>query len=176
MGLNTWKQQRHWEQDHELARELLLALRSQMDAFRALRSPFVWAGEMQEAVGGSLNFFNQEEKDLAYHAAISRRVRALEENSTALYPLVVEADVLWSTDLEKNFRAMRKVHNDVVFAFEEVQRLSLRRSGSGEDRKKEVEVRKVAFGLEGDDTDSSYLAASVPISDLVKQKLGRGGR
>ncbi|HHL21908.1 MAG TPA: hypothetical protein ENJ52_10340 [Aliiroseovarius sp.] len=177
VGLNTWQKERRWEVDHSLSRQFLLALRKRQDAFNFLRSPLVSSAEMRQAFGEDYDPFDKKKSDDAWLAAINSRLSRLEEAGREMYPFEIEAAYLWGDSISSPSARIIELERDVSIALQEIARNMRSRSEclqlSPEERERDVEIRKVAFGMPTSDVGIEYQREVTALENVLKSKLGR---
>ena len=103
LGLDTWKRQNIWQKDTELARDILISVRHCSDEFRNLRSAWMDSSEMAAAAKTELDETERDDVSKMHLAAIIVRLRRLDDKMAQLFANILEADIVWSTTLEKHY-------------------------------------------------------------------------
>ena len=95
-GLSSWRDQRSWEADSELARKILILLYRHRDAISHVRNPAIWVDE-SEAVLTEED--KKEDRDFQRYLGTAKVYEKRWEKITSvrseLYPLLLEADAIW---------------------------------------------------------------------------------
>lgn len=97
-GLGTWKRQLRGQNDYEVARKVLRCTYQYRDAFAAARSPIMWSDE-------AAPFPDEKEVEAAHGHNLEqqrryrRRFRTLSEAGRALEAELLEAEVLWGSEV-----------------------------------------------------------------------------
>jgi len=124
------------------------------------------AGEMdaayREKFDEAVDQFDTGATEQAAMLALNVRLGHLNEPMKELYPKLIEADILWHTNLEKVHSEMRSLINKVVTAHE------LKNIGSTGEQT--IQYRRTAYGLRDDDIGVAFEGL---VSKLVETGAGR---
>ncbi|MFZ5963176.1 hypothetical protein ACOXXX_09515 [Thalassococcus sp. BH17M4-6] len=168
-GLDRWKNQKEWEDNRQLARDMALIARECSDYFHSFRSPFMSAGEMDMAFEDkfekAVDRFSEREKNEASALAMSRRLQRLNDPMQRLYPRLIEADLLWGSQLERDHSEMRRMINRVVTAHE--------LQDMGSNREENNEYRRTAYGMRDDEIGQDFELIVKRIIAEAKRKIGQ---
>lgn len=173
MGLNTWKVQNVWQKDTELTRDILLAVRYCSDEFRGLRSGWMSSAEMLAAAKAELEGKETDDIPKMHTAALVIRLRRLDEALAKLFPLILEADIVWNLNLESSYIQMMNMRSEVVFALNDLNEDKEASSGGFLNKDDRVIASKKAYGTADDELGKAFREQIDGIVNLVKPKLQR---
>jgi len=178
-GLNTWKSQITWETDHKLARGLLKLLFQHRDAIATVRHPAIFSAEAEAAVkdqeddkGGRSTLRFRE-----IVAVYEKRWERISEVRSELYPMLLEADVLWGSepkdlvkpifDLELELRIVIQTY---LRSISPTNSKDAKRAASNSLRKR----RDIMYDIltEDDEFRADYETALEPVEMFLRGKLG----
>lgn len=103
-GVNSWKRQSRAQNDHDLARRIMVNLYRYRDSISTVRNPFMWANEMPLPNDKDLNSMTREDMDfygksMAYQARFDK----VQEVRSLLYSDLLESQALWGDQLKEFF-------------------------------------------------------------------------
>lgn len=173
-GLTTWRRQLAGANDYELARRALMSLYLLRDAVKRCRDPYISPVEYPQLPSGEGAGLRWSEilarGEIGAYAA---RWNGIEAARTALDGVLLEAEVLWSSDFRIGIKDADACLRKLKTALRDHQRALHEWSQSDNDRKgqpspsavlKEPDEGKDAFGDE-------FLAALKPAEKLLKRHL-----
>ncbi|WP_187432192.1 hypothetical protein ROLI_013230 [Roseobacter fucihabitans] len=109
-GLSEWKQQRKWDKNHDLAHRYLLAIFEYRDAISGVRNPGMFAYEMPEPDGDTLqNMSDDQVRFYGIQKAYQNRWDKVTDANKKLYPIQLEAEAYWGAVSKDLFRALREL-------------------------------------------------------------------
>jgi len=181
-GLNTWKTQNVWRDDHDLARKALILLHRRKDAVKNVRNPTIWGNETETALAGfkgELESKSDEQRRFIGIAAVyERRWADVQSTRSEIYPLLIEAQVVWECDtktllgplenLEFELMSQIRVYLDTI---NPDRSLAAHAAADARLRKK----RDIMYGGFGDPDEFwvEYIDALSSFESYLKEKLGR---
>lgn len=112
MGLNTWKQEQKSRRETELARTLIILFHNYRDSLFKCRNIVISTIEISRAIGvvnaplkdGEIPFETLE-------AVYRTRWEKVEDNCSKLYPLLIEADVIWNNVMKPQLAELWEQQN-----------------------------------------------------------------
>jgi len=181
-GLSTWNRQLKGGAEYELARRLLKITYRLRDAIKSVRHPVMWAAEMPAPPEGEIEKMSREER--SYYGssrAYQARWQKVAEVRTDLQTELLEAEVLWGSDLGKRFEALNNLEHELLVAVRSY--LTLCDPEASEARKNAVQERQAAardimydeLTEEGDEFTQDTVRAIAPIEEYLKPHLRRSG-
>jgi hypothetical protein len=175
MGLSTWKNQRIWERDHELARRSLIAIYSLRDKVNEVRSPFMFDGERQPDKDAP-----DAEKDswaAGTRRAYARRWGKVREAQVEVRSILREADAVWGGQLSKLYEYLHALNHElfvtVSLYLDEISETDLETKKELRELRKEKRDILYDLGVERDEFRAEYDRAIAPIEAYLGEKLGR---
>lgn len=175
LGLDTWKKQKIWDRDHELARRSLVALYSLRDKVYEVRNPFMFEGERKPDKDAP-----EAEKEswaAGTRRAYARRWSHVRETTIDVRSLLREADAVWGGELSALYETVSKLNHELFVA---VSLYLDAVSESDPEMRKELnairkEKRDILYELSGDKDEfrADYAKALEPIESYLGGKLGR---
>lgn len=113
-GLTTWERQSAGQQDHELARKLLVNAYSYRDSIRHARRPIMFGSELAIPPADRAEAMSDDQKRFfGLRGAYIARLKAGEDAWAAIQPDLLQAEALWGEDVKSRFRALLKLDNEL---------------------------------------------------------------
>lgn len=179
-GLSTWNRQLKGSVEYDLARRVLKITYRLRDAIKSVRHPMMWAEEMPMPPKDEAEKMSRDE--LSYYGssrAYQTRWQKVADVRTDLQAELLEAEVLWGSDLEKRFEVFNKLEKELFIAIRDD--LTLRNPKESEAMKQAVQRRRAIardvmyddLSETGDDFTKELLQAILPIEDFLKPHLRR---
>ncbi|MER1884683.1 hypothetical protein [Proteus mirabilis] len=104
-GLNTWKKQLKWKEDHQLAKDILITLTKYQNAVHQVRNPAIFEYEKIKVSNDIRHTYTSEQVEFIEHESVYvERLKPVSQYHSELQALSIEADALWGkniTDLLK---------------------------------------------------------------------------
>ena len=118
LGLSTWKKQIKWQQDQELVRRILKLIFTYRNAFLDARSP--WFPGWETSEDGEAEEINEtpEHKYRMQFRAHRKRLNRFLSLKPAISSDVIEAEVLWDTDLGQLWDKTLRLESEYLNEFE----------------------------------------------------------
>ena len=184
MGLNTWKSQIKWQNDHDLARRLLVEIYRFRDAVADARNPFIWAHEMREE--GKETTSGPRIAD-EHHAgrtrAHQRRFNEIGVSGPQIYALLLEAEAVWGQDMSKLWKVVNRLKNELMSETERYLESSHPSNKEADEtayygtKEAKLAARLVVFSNSGTDGKNEFFdrfaSAIASVEDYLRTKLGR---
>ena len=168
-GLHSWKTQSVWQQERELSKQLLVALKKREHAIESMRSPF---GSMSfEALGDKEKRWEETKADY------QRRIEKLNAARQTFYGLSIEAEITWGEGFSNHVSPMISLEADLLVAIEDYL-AGLDPDSEMEDiwssKDERLKERKVVFGRlsSSDEFGAKYQDALIAMQDYLRPKLG----
>lgn len=116
-GLNTWNRQLRGGVEYELARRVLRLTYRLRDALKAVRHPAIWAAEMPKPAESQAATMSRGEIS-HYGTAIAYQARwqKVAEVRSDLQAELLEAEVLWGSELRNRFDALNQLEHELFVA------------------------------------------------------------
>ena len=115
-GLNTWKNQREWEERRRLALNLAVAFYKRRDAVRHVRNLFGWSDETDF---DNPNVTDQEKEWYGVSSKYRKRLEKIVEANQEAYPVNIEAEFVFGPDFKAIEGAVRGLEMELFFAVED---------------------------------------------------------
>jgi hypothetical protein len=178
-GLNTWKAQTLWKGNSQLSRELLYQLFLHRDAIKGVRYSGIVMGSDADVLTDE-----EMEKPEAYKEfrrlahVYEERWRRVTSVRAELYPKLIEAEVIWGTELGKLVQPIFDLESELFVVVSSHLRSNnpniqegLRNAAGRSARKKE----KILYdGLSEDDNfETRYEDALKPTEKYLRQMFGK---
>ena len=178
-GLSTWKKQQTWQNDHELARRLLIQTYEYRSTFGVIRSPVMFPDEMILDENELQEIPNAWQRITSIRRAYDRRWAIHWKADSMLSATLIESEAVWGPDLKRLYGPIHKLRGELyanilmlldtlepnmpseVIAYRS-QELSAQRKLIYEKSDSESDAFQVDF--------ASFLN---PIESYLRQKLGR---
>jgi hypothetical protein len=179
-GLNTWNRQLKGSAEYDLARRILKVSYRLRDAIKGVRYPAMWGVEMPNPPAEEAKRMSHEETDYYSKShAYQARWQKVSDVRTDLQAELLEAQVLWSGELNKLFEALFKLEHELFVAVQNY--LSLCNPKGSEAMKTAIEKRDLNArdilydSLEegGDEFTKAVTRAIAPIEEYLKPHLRR---
>ena len=174
-GLFTWKKQKEWSEDRDLAKKAYTNLRKMRDVLSEIRHPMITTGEFHNAMKDN----DDETTDLNYlkNAKVyEKRWEKLTAVRQELYPDIIESEAIWGPELKALIAPILDHINDLYIAVRlHVDSLHPKNKNSDLHFKKNNENMYILYETGGDkDKFSAKLGELyLPLEDYLKSKLGR---
>lgn len=179
-GLNTWNRQLKGGVEYELARRVLKATYRLRDAIKGVRHPVMWAAEMPMPPEAEAEKMSRDE--MSYYGssrAYQIRWQRVADVHTDLQTELLEAEVLWGTDLSKRFEPLNKLERELAVAIRSF--LTACDPNASEGMKAAAHKRQAAdrdilydeLTDEGDQFTQDVVRAIAPIEEYLKPHLRR---
>jgi hypothetical protein len=179
-GLNTWNRQLKGGAEYELARRILKVTYRLRDAIKGVRHPVMWAEEMPMPAEAEAAKMSRD--DISFYGssrAYQSRWQKVADVRTELQTELLEAEVLWGSELGKRFQALYKLEHELVVAIR--SSVTLSDPKASEARKNAVQKRQAAarditydeLSEEGDEFTKDVVRAIGPIEEYLKPHLRR---
>jgi len=172
VGLNSWKKEKAWQEDFELARKLLVALYVRHDAVRIVRNPFGWSHE--EEVDEDTP--ESERKLRGLENKYEKRLTVLWEAEKDMRALMLEAEAIWGKELNRCEDKLRAIEVELRVTIEEFldfYRPIFETQNSQEERERRVAVRRIIYGVgSSDEFGARYQTAVEGVESYLREKLG----
>ena len=178
IGLDTWKKQFSWQQDHELARRALLAFYAFRDSLFAVRSHAIATSEMEIRDKDDSHSKARSEYSAGVINAYRKRWERHQPNGRALEAIILEADVIWGPTLKNHALEVQTLEYELkgrVGTFLSAHHMD---EGAAQETYLEYDTRQRdilhdTWGDERDEFRSDYVSAMKPIEEYLRHKLGR---
>lgn len=113
-GLTTWERQTAGQQEHELARRLLVFAFRYRQAIRRVRNPIMWGSEMPPPPPDRVTNMTQDQvRFFGLRGAYVARLSEGEAIWTSLQPDLLEAEALWGPNVGRRFSGMLRLDNEL---------------------------------------------------------------
>lgn len=146
IGLQTWRRQLKATEDSNLARRILISLYKVKAEIANLRRPL-----REVSIPESDNKFDDQVQNEAFAKQYQAEWNALVRELAELEALSVEAQAVWDLKFNKYLADVRGVANELRQHISE--HLAMKRDNLYESYLDKKEIRKVLFGIGGDDDD-----------------------
>jgi hypothetical protein len=177
-GLGTWQQQLKGQSEYELSRRILVTLFKYRDAINNARHPAMWGNEMpsppdDEAKGMSREKLSHYGASKVYEARWSK----VQEQRTALYADLLEAEAIWGPELQTLFGTVFKLAHELSTRISHHLQLinpDTRQRTKDVITKIDEAARDIMYFIPGDEPDEykqDMLNAIEPIELYLKPKL-----
>lgn len=115
LGLNSWKNQKRWEIDHDLAKRLLVNLFKYRDAIQGVRNPAIFSNE-QPAPPEEQAARMTDEKIRFYGItkAYENRWAKVSNLRAELYADATEAEAYWGRDYKTAFKRLTDLEMELA--------------------------------------------------------------
>jgi len=105
-GLKSWKDQKIWEIDHELARRVLMNLYLYSDAIKNVRHPFILTEEMSAPLESKGKMKIEHIPFLRSKMLYENRLKNLHNVRTNIYVDLNEATAIWGPTIAEKFKPL----------------------------------------------------------------------
>ncbi len=113
-GLSTWRRQLRGQAEYELAKRILKLTFQYRDAIYGVRNPFIWKYEMPDPPEEQAkNMSNDQKGFYSTSKAYDNRCNKVTEVRQALYPELLEAEVLWGKKIEEFFKVLFNLEKEL---------------------------------------------------------------
>lgn len=177
-GLSTWQQQLKGQSEYDLSRRILVTLFKYRDAINGVRHPAMWGHEMPSPP-------EEEAKTMSYekvrHYGTSKGYQArwdkVQEQRTALYADLLEAEAIWGSELQTLFKVVFDLEHELFTRIRHYLELINPDTHQGTKdaiTKIDAEARDIMYDISGDEPDEykqDMLNAIEPIEAYLKPKL-----
>jgi len=177
-GLGTWQRQLKGQSEYELSRRILVSLFKYRDGISGVRYPVMWAYEMPSPpVEDAKSMSSQQISFYGTSKAYQVRWDKVQEQRTALYTDLLEAEAIWGNELNGLFKTIFELQHEL---FTRIQHhLELINPDTDEAMKEAVrkidkENRDIMYDClkeEPDEYKSDLLDAIASIENYLKPKL-----
>ena len=179
-GLNTWDRQLKGSAEYHLARRILKVSYRLRDAIKRVRHPAIWNAEMLAPTKEeSENVTDEEVRYFGTRRAYEARWQRVADIRTDLQTELLEAEVLWGTELGQHFEALFKLEHELLVAI----RGYLDRSNPRESEvmkaaiyKRQQNARDIMYDSledQGDEFTRDVARVIAPIEEYLKPHLRR---
>jgi hypothetical protein len=172
-GLSQWKKQEDWKENRKLAKNFLKEIYKIREAIRDCRSPIMLSGEMYAASEGKgLDFRKNDELRQAKQNAYVKRFNNVSDCLEEIYPLELEAKVVWENELPEFVDCLRRLISELRVAIEDNPLFEFGGQLTGEELKAN---RKIIYGRfnEGDDYGNRVDKLVDDTTKILEPYLGR---
>lgn len=177
-GLGTWQRQLKGQSEYELSRRILVTLFKYRDAINGVRHPAMWSHEMpsppvEEAKTMSIEKVRHYGTSKGYQA----RWTKVQEQRTALYADLLEAEAIWGSELQTLFKVIFDLEHELftrIRHYLELLNPDTHQRTKDAITKIVAESRDIMYDISGDETDEykqDMLNAIEPIEAYLKPKL-----
>jgi hypothetical protein len=177
-GLGTWQKQLKGQSEYDLSRRILVTLFKYRDAINGLRHPAMWGHEMPSPP-------EEEAKAMSYekirHYGTSKGYQArwdkVQEQRTALYADLLEAEAIWGSDLQNLFKVVFDLEHELLKRIRHYLELinpDTRQETKNAITKIDAEARDIMYDIGGDGPDEykqDMLKAIESIEAYLKPNL-----
>jgi hypothetical protein len=177
-GLNTWNRQLQGGAEYELARRVLKLTYRLRDVIKAVRHPVMWAAEMPSPSEADAATMSRDEvRHYGTAMAYQARWQKVADVRTELQTELLEAEVLWGSELRKRFEALNKLEHELLIAVRSFLDVSDPRTHEARKQavfKRQQGARDVMYddlSDKGDEFTQDVVRAIQPIEDYVKPHL-----
>ena len=180
-GLNTWQRQLTGQSEYDLSRRILVSLFKYRDAINGVRHPMMWGYEMPNPPQEEAKTMSREElRFYGTSKAYQTRWDKVQEQRTALYADLLEAEAIWGNELELLFKEVFDLQHELFTRIrhyielidpdtEESSKEAIRNID-----KKHRDIMYDDLSDEPDEYKSDLLSAILNIETYLKPKLGHG--
>ena len=106
-GLKIWKKQHAWLEDNKLAKEFYTNLYKLKDAITWARNPLITSAEFEKAMPPNEDTKKRNERYDEIYAVYSKRWNVVVDAQQAIYPQIIESEVLWGGELKEYYHAVK---------------------------------------------------------------------
>jgi hypothetical protein len=177
-GLGTWRNQLYGQSEYELSRRILVSLFKYRDSVNALRHPVMWPNEMPYPPEEKAKIMNDHQ--IRYHGtsgAYQKRFSKVQEQRTALYTDLLEAEALWGASLKDIFKRLFNLEHELAISIHQYL-TTINPDESPETRKQYAEIRGKNRDImyddlsdDGDDFRKELTSILSEIESYLKPKL-----
>lgn len=177
LGLNTWKNQKIWQADNDLARRMLIAAYRFQNSLYAVRHPAMSQAEMV-VDNPDGNTSNDESGRRGVIEAYGRRWEGHLPKRNDLDALLIESDAVWGNELSNLLKALYELEQELFMYIQLYLKAHYHRETdiALEYRKLLSKRRDVLFDMMSDDDPFriDFVQRLIPVEDYLRHKLGRG--
>ena len=113
-GLGTWQRQLKGQSEYELSRRILVTLFKYRDAIDGVRHPVMWGHEMPSPPEDEVRSMSREQiRFYGTSKAYQARWNKVQDERTALYADLLEAEAIWGTDLNILFKVIFDLQHEL---------------------------------------------------------------
>jgi len=172
-GVDNWKKQENWKENRILAKGILLNTYKAQQAISDFRNPFMSEAEIANASEDE-NYDPTDSKKLnaAQQNAYIKRFRVITNVFEELYPLEVEAQVVWGNEISNFIREIQRLVIKLKFAMKDSPTFNSQNPKLNQTKRDEIDK----FMLDsGDDDDFSTDVEEIisRINDYLSPYLDR---
>jgi hypothetical protein len=177
-GLGTWQRQLKGQSEYELSRRILVSLFKYRDSINGVRHPAMWAYEMPNPPEEEAKIMSREQ--ISFYGtskAYQARWDKVQEQKTALYADLLEAEAIWGMDLKNLFQSVFDLEHELVTQIRhylELINTDVKEYRKDAIRKIDENKRDVMYDLSSDEPDEykkDLLEAITAIEIYLKAKL-----
>ena len=177
-GLGTWQRQLTGQSEYDLSRRILVTLFRYRDAINSVRHPAMWGHEMPLPPEDEAKAMGH---DKIRHYGTSKGYQArwekVQEQRTALYADLLEAEAIWGLDLQKLLKVVFDLEHELFTRIRHHLELINPDTHQGTKDaiiKIDAKARDIMYDISGDEPDEykqDMLNAIGPIEAYLKPKL-----
>lgn len=177
-GLGTWQRQLKGQSEYELSRRILVSLFKYRDSINGVRHPAMWAYEMPNPPEEEAKIMSREQ--ISFYGtskAYQARWDKVQEQKTALYADLLEAEAIWGMGLKNLFQSVFDLEHELVTQIRhylELINMDVKEYRKDAIRKIDENKRDVMYDLSSDEPDEykkDLLDAITAIEIYLKAKL-----
>lgn len=177
-GLGTWQRQLKGQSEYELSRRILVSLFKYRDSINGVRHPAMWAYEMPNPPEEEAKIMSREQ--ISFYGtskAYQARWDKVQEQKTALYADLLEAEAIWGMGLKNLFQSVFDLEHELVTQIRhylELINTDVKEYRKDAIRKIDENKRDVMYDLSSDEPDEykkDLLEAITAIEIYLKAKL-----
>jgi len=113
-GLTAWERQAAGQEDHELARRLLVLAYRYRDAIKLVRNPVMFGDEMPPPpLDRAANMSPEQVSFFRLRGAYVARLKVGADVWDAIRPDLLEAEAVWGADMKRLFARMLELDNEL---------------------------------------------------------------
>lgn len=177
-GLGTWQRQLKGQSEYELSRRILVTLFKYRDAINGVRHPMMMGYEMPSPTEEEARSMSPEQiRFYGTSKAYQSRWDKVQEERTALYADLLEAEAIWGTDLNDLFKVIFDLQHELftrIRHYLELINPDTHESSKEAIRKIDAKNRDIMYDNLGEDPDeykSDVISAIKSIEAYLKPKL-----
>lgn len=178
LGLNSWKNQKRWEIDHDLAKRLLVSLFKYRDAIQGVRNPAIFSNEQPvPPEEQSVHMTNEQIRFYGISKAYENRWAKVSNLRSDLYADATEAEAYWGRDYKTAFKKLTDL--EVELAQNIRQYLTVIDPDANQDLRDSYQRmlrsnREVMYAMydDGDEYWRDFEAALYNVEDYLRLKMG----
>lgn len=177
-GLSAWRHQLKGKTEYDLAKRILLGLFRYRDAIHGVRNPVMWGNEKPSPPEEKRQHMTRDE--IEYYGteqAYQKRWDRVTEQRASLYPELLEAEVIWGTELDERIKKINRLQGELKNAVR--RHLELQDPKIDERKKDAIEKyhnkkRDILYDEsfeESDEFSKDMLSEIQSIEEFLKPKL-----